>query len=263
MAEPPSVPTTSEGEGEDPFVSLSEALLERHLQRLTFPQIRRGLEALSAIYVEERARLRRGAALDGAGKRAAFALYYGASHFLAVRAVARSLACKQQPAQRIVDLGCGTGMAGSAIALELGGQPTLHGVDENAWAVEETRWTWRQLGLLGEARVGDAVRAAEGGRGSFLVVAYTVNEIDVKAREHLRVRLLRAAQSGARVLIVEPMALRPLPWWKSWAASFNAAGGRADAWRFALSLPPRLALLGKAAGLKHQDGKARSLYIEA
>ena len=53
------------------------------------------LRALSATYVERRDRLREGAALAGAGKRAAFALFYGPLHYLLVRDIVRSLGAGQ------------------------------------------------------------------------------------------------------------------------------------------------------------------------
>ena len=57
------------------FATHYRDLEARHLSELTFAEVRRGLQALSSLYVERRERLADGAALDGAGKRAAFALY--------------------------------------------------------------------------------------------------------------------------------------------------------------------------------------------
>ena len=59
----------------DPFPAFYAALEARHRSELTFQEIRRALQALSSLYVERRERLGGGTALDGAGKRAAFALY--------------------------------------------------------------------------------------------------------------------------------------------------------------------------------------------
>ena len=93
-----------------------EALAARHLADLTTAEVTRALRALSSCYVERRDRLSTGAALDGAGKRAAFALFYGVQHFLIARDVARHLATDLR-ATRVIDLGCGTGAAGAAVAL--------------------------------------------------------------------------------------------------------------------------------------------------
>ena len=56
-------------------------------------------------------------ALDSAGKRAAFALFYAPLHFIAVTEVIRALATSREAPATILDLGCGTGAAGAAWAL--------------------------------------------------------------------------------------------------------------------------------------------------
>src|SRR4051794_34952504 len=58
-----------------------DALDQRHLADLTSSEVARALRALSSCYVERRARLATGGALDSAGKRAAFALFYAPLHF--------------------------------------------------------------------------------------------------------------------------------------------------------------------------------------
>src|SRR5215210_6798605 len=67
------------------------ALEARHLADLTFPEVSRALRALSSAYVERRQRLAEGAALAGAGKRAAFALFYGPLHYLLIREIVQAL----------------------------------------------------------------------------------------------------------------------------------------------------------------------------
>jgi hypothetical protein len=260
---PGAVAMTVETTPPDPVLAWCHALEERHLRELTFPEVRRGLEALSTVYVERRDRLGRGAALDGAGKRAAFALFYGPLHFLVTREILARLPLSGARLERVVDLGCGTGAVGAAVALAASVRPAMLGVDVNRWAVDEARWTYRQLGLAGEARVGDAGRAIGGSTGTALVAGYTVNELDDARRDEWLARLLTAARAGAHVLVVEPIAIRPLPWWDGWSARFADLGGRADEWEFPLQLPPRQALLSKAAGLRHQRVKARTLYLGA
>jgi len=63
------------------------------------------------------------------------------------------------------------------------------------------------------------------------------------------------------VLVIEPIARRPAPWWGDWARRFEAAGGRDDRWRVPVKLPERLRLLDKAAGLKHPELTGRSLAL--
>src|SRR5882672_8691975 len=102
-----------------PIDAWLSALEARHLADLTFPEVSRSLRALSATYVERRDRLREGAALAGAGKRAAFALFYGPLHYLLVREIVRAIpeatggAVLSGP-PTLIDLGCGTGAAGAA-----------------------------------------------------------------------------------------------------------------------------------------------------
>ena len=100
--------------GSDPFPAWFTALEARHLSRLTFAEVRRGLQALSALYVDRGKRLGTGAALEGSGKRAAFALFYAPLHFLLVRDVVRALGAGEAGPRSIVDLGCGTGTAAAA-----------------------------------------------------------------------------------------------------------------------------------------------------
>ena len=265
MAAPPSGPTISEppapGGGGDPFSDWCEALAARHLRELTFPEVRRGLTALSAVYVEERRRLARGAALDGAGKRAAFALFYGPVHYLVTREIAGALGASRPAPARLFDLGCGTGAAGAAWAIAAGRSPEIVGVDVSPWALAEARWTWSHFGLRGRVRTERAEQSVLGGPGAGILAAFTVNELEPPSRERLLANVIAAAERGARVLVIEPIAKRSLPWWGDWERAFAAAGGRADLWRLPAVLPERLRLLDKAAGLHHDLLTARSLYL--
>jgi SAM-dependent methyltransferase len=249
---------------ESPGVSVEAwyaALEARHLATLTFPEVRRALQALSSLYVERRDRLARDGALDGAGKRAAFALFYGPLHFMVVREIARALrACDPAP-KRIVDLGCGTGAAGAAWATGCARRAVVSGIDASGWAIGEAEWNLRTLGVSSTLRRGDLAAQPLGGEGEGIVAAYTVNELDDASREALLPRLLTAHRKGSRVLIVEPIARRPVPFWPSWEETFRAAGGRAETWRFDAAFPERMKLLDKAAGLDHRELTARSLWL--
>src|SRR5262245_44297798 len=103
----------------DAFVRWIDAAFERWLGELTWSEIARALGALSRDYVERRGRLQADDILAGRGKRAAFALYYASRHFLTVREIARRV--EPPPRPRIVDLGCGLGVAGAAWSLAIGG----------------------------------------------------------------------------------------------------------------------------------------------
>ena len=245
---------------DDAFIRWCQALEQRHLRNLNFSEVRRGVQALSSLYVSRRQRLDRNAALDGAGKRAAFAMFFGPLHFLLVRQIARALEARVPSAMNVLDLGCGTGVAGAAWALEMSPVPKLLGVDRNSWVRDECKWTYRQLGLEGKVKTPDLTTLRLPPRTA-VIAAFTTNELDGDLRARFRTDLLTAAKGGAPVLVIEPIARRLTSWWDEWARDWKAAGGREDEWRFAVELPERLALMDKAAGLDHRELTGRSLWL--
>jgi hypothetical protein len=241
---------------DDRFVHWFEALEERHLKNLNFSEIRRAVQALSSLYVSRRERLGRNSVLDGAGKRAAFAMFFGPLHFLLVREIVRALDARVPPETGILDLGCGTGVAGAAWALEMNAAPRVTGVDRSVWAIEECKWTYRQLGVQGVTKSAD-VDTVRIPHASAVIAAFTVNELNAAARDRFRKEL------RGPTLVIEPIARRLTSWWDEWAREFKAAGGREDEWRFRVDLPERLALMDKAAGLDHRELTGRSLWLPA
>jgi SAM-dependent methyltransferase len=236
-----------------------DALEARHLADLRVPEVTRALRALSSAYVERRHTVARGATLDSHGKRAAFALFYAPLHFLVTQHVVRALSADAPPPSSVLDVGCGTGAAGAAWALAAGGVPVT-GIDRHPWAVDEARWTYKQLGLSGYARQGDVARLPAAKPGSALIAAYVLNELPDATRRRVEDALVDAAGRGVSVLVLEPIA-RPLtPWWDDAARRIEAIGGRADEWRFPAALPRLLQLFDRAAGLNHRELTARSLY---
>jgi hypothetical protein len=233
----------------------------RHLADLRVPEVTRALRALSSAYVERRHKVSAGATLDSAGKRAAFALFYSPLHFLATFHVVQALTANDGRIRTIVDLGCGAGAAGAAWALACGEKTAVSGVDRHPWAVEEARWTYKQLQIAGHARQGDLSRMAPPPRGSAVVAAYTLNELPEASRRRVEARLIEAASAGVASLVLEPIARAVSPWWDDTAERVIAAGGRVDEWRFPVSLPPLLQLFDRAAGLNHHELKLRSAYI--
>jgi len=245
----------------DIFTEWLAALEARHLADFRVPEVTRALRALSSAYVQRRHRVAAGAPLDSAGKRAAFALFYGPLHFLTVWHVVRALGADAPPPVSTLDLGCGTGVAGAAWALSAGGTPIVTGIDRHPWAIDEARWTYRQLDLRGQARLGDLARLPRVASHGGIVAAYVLNELTTMVRESIEAQLLDAASRGARVLVIEPIARGITPWWDATAARVRAAGGRADEWRIPVDLPARLRLFDKAAGLDHRELTARTLYL--
>ena len=248
-------------EKETAFRVWTAALGDRHLADLTLAEVGRALRALSSCYVERRGKLAEGGALAGAGKRAAFALFYGPLHFLIVREIVRAL--DLQGVRAILDLGCGTGAAGAAWATEAG-VPSIAGFDRHPWAVTEARWTYDNFGLTGRTTRADIGRLAlRVSARSGVLAAYAVNELLPEGRAALLPRLLGAASDGASVLVVEPIARRGFPWWPEWEAAFGRVGGRADEWRFRVPLPDLQGRLARAAGLDPRELTARSLTLGA
>ncbi len=269
----------SVNEREDKWMAALEA---RQLADLTFPEVSRSLRALSSTYVERRAGLKEGAALAGAGKRAAFALFYGPLHFLLVQHIVATLGRPFTTIEALVDLGCGTGASGAGWATACATSPRVTGIDRHPWAVDEARRTCADLAVRATFRVDDLTHVTMAGRpiervrtrgasrvtpppsvrGHGVLLAFAVNEIaDAAERDALRARLLAHAGAGGRVLVVEPLAGFVAPWWKAWQSAFESAGGRADEWRVRAELPAIVEKLDRAAGLNHRELKARSLAI--
>jgi len=236
-------------------------LERRHLGDLTLSEVGRALRALSSCYVERRSKLVEGGALASRGKRAAFALFYGALHLFTTREIVRALPDALNDLSSVIDLGCGTGAAGAAWALEIRAR-SIRGYDRHPWAVSEANATYAHFGLNGYASQRDVTRTAlKIDRPTGIVAAYTVNELSADGRAALLATLLRAHDKAARVLVIEPIARRATPWWKEWQEAFSRGGGRADEWRFRIALPPTQQALARSAGLDPRELTARSLWL--
>lgn len=245
------------------------ALQTRHQAALTSHEFLKAVRALSARYVERRSELAGRSALDSAGKRAAFAAFYAPLHFFTAREVIRSLGAGSACAETIVDLGCGTGVASAAWALALQ-TAELRGVDRHAWAVQETQWTWRELGLVGRGRQADLTEAAERLARTrdrldrtAIIAGWSVNELRSAERTRLLQTLLAMGSRKAAILVIEPLARAATPWWDEWTSAFTIAGGRADQWKFDVALPEPLARIDEAAGFRREGLGAKSLWLAA
>jgi hypothetical protein len=253
------------------YAAWLEGLERRHLGDLTRREVARALGALSSCYVERRTKLAEGGALSSAGKRAAFALFYGPQHFLVTQQIVESVSDARAGITDIIDLGCGTGAAGAAWALASAAR-SIRGFDVHPWAIQEASWTYRQFQLDGHAVRSNLTRL-EGSpanrallaarRGTGILAAYTVNELPPESRGPLLAALLAAHDRGATVLVVEPIARRlsGAAWWGDWQSEFETAGGRGDEWRFPASLPATTLALARAAGLDPRELTARSLFL--
>jgi hypothetical protein len=240
---------------DDAFSRWLAAAEERYLADLTRAELGRALRVLGAWYVSRPEGLAQGRALEGTGKRAAFALYYGPLHFLLVRAIAAGM--PQRGTGLVVDVGCGTGVAGAAWALETGA--TVQGIDVNAWAVAEAVWTYRALGVSGTARRGAVADLRLPSRPATILAAFVVNELAPAHRAALLTTLHQAITRNHRVVVIEPIARTISPWWADWERALGPLGAQAREWRFPASLPPLLRDLDKAAKVTHRELTARTL----
>jgi SAM-dependent methyltransferase len=246
---------------DDPFAHWIAALEAKHLAELTFPEVSRALRALSSTYVERRQKLAEGAALSGAGKRAAFALFYGPLHYLLLAHIVETLPGATSGSATLLDLGCGTGASGVAWARAFEKSPRVLGIDRHPWALGEAVETYRAFGIAATVRHGDIGRTSLPNGPAAILAAFAVNELPDAARDALLTRLVDRAARGDRVLVVEPLAGFVARWWKRWRDTFEAAGGRADEWRLRADLPPIVAKLDRAAGLNHREITGRSLWL--
>jgi len=247
-----------EGPLREVFDRWIEAVLAR-AEPLTFREIRKGVRALSSLYVERRDAGGPARALEGRGKRAAFASYYAALHFLTTWHALDALGDDApEDVARVLDLGCGTGAAGAAAARALGAQRVL-GLDRSGWALAEARRTYAAFGLDSRTRRG-ALPAAlpnRAGSGDLLLLAWTTNELADPARDELRGDLQRARERGARLLLLEPLSGRASPWWNDWCEALPEI--RNDTLKRRVTRPAWIAQMDKAAGLDHSVLGARLL----
>jgi hypothetical protein len=236
-------------------------LESRHLADLRFAEVSRALRALSSTYVERRRALRDGAALAGAGKRAAFALFYGPLHYLTMREVVRRLGAGAVGGRTLVDLGCGTGAAGAAWVDEAPALSRVLAIDRHPWAIAEATRTYRHFNVPVQLRQADLASIGWPKTAAAFLAAFAVNELPEPARNSLLGRLIERGTGGDAVLIAEPLARSVAPWWRDWEKAFAVAGGRADEWRFPADLPEVVARLDRAAGLNHRELTVRTLWI--
>jgi SAM-dependent methyltransferase len=224
-------------------------------------EIRQGVRALSALYVEERRRgdlARR--AVGGAARRAALATYYAPLHFLVAFAAAEALLGAAIAPARVLDLGCGTGATGAAAALATGATGPVLAVDRSPWALGRARRTYAAFGLAARARRGPLPASLPGLRaGDLAVLGWAVNELAAEARAHLLAALARGVARGARLLLLEPLAGAACPWWDEAAARLAPAGVHVALVKRALARPAWIETLDAAAGLDHRTLGARVL----
>src|SRR5262245_2640413 len=229
---------------------------------LTFAEVRKGVQALSARYVEgRRAGGVRAGALGGAGLRAAFTSFYAPLHFLTAFATALTLpAAFRSGVTRVVDLGAGSGAVGAALALAAGRAEVL-AFDRSAWALGEARHTFASFGLQGRTRRAELPAGLPRLSPVDLVAAgWLLNEGGPGLREALARGFTRALQAGARILVLEPLARGVSPWWDDFAAALAPVGAASALLKWTIERPAWIARLDAASRLDHRELGARVLW---
>jgi len=230
---------------------------------LTTRELGRGIRAVSRVYVEQRnAGALRNRATQSAGKRAAFARFYAPLHFLCLWHAFDILegALDGASPSRILDLGCGSGAAGAALALRLSPRPRVEGIDALGWALGEARKTYAHFGLRARTRRGELpCSMPQVGAADLMVCGWLLNELDTHEREQLLRRLEQGLDRGAACVILEPLAGSASPWWDAAVARLGRRGLRDGLFKTEVELPEALRVLDRAAGLDHRVIGARWL----
>ncbi len=164
-------------------------------------------------------------AVEGRGKRAALATYYAPLHFLATQhALARIGPARFGPVRRVFDSAAeparrapprrACSIAASVVA-----------IDRSGFALSEARHTYAAFGLLAQTKRAQLPeRLPRPAPGDLWVLGWAVNELDERSRNALGERLVRAIESGVRVLLLEPLASGVVPWWPEWGTELARLG---------------------------------------
>lgn len=229
---------------------------------LTFPEVRKGVQAVSSLYVDRRPSAGLGArTTESDGKRAALSTFYAPLHFLmSLRAAAELPAAVRSGIRRVHDLGCGTGVVGAAVARVCDPPVEVLGIDRSGWALREARFTYAGFGVRGRTRRASIPEALPTLRpGDAVTLGWMANELEPSARSELLAFLERAAQRGHPLLVLEPLARGIAPWWPAWSAALCPLGVRDLELKEALERPSWIERLDEASGLDHRTLGARVL----
>ncbi len=235
---------------------------DRWARDLTFQELRKSVSAVSDWYVHKRSTENLGdRATDGRGKRAAFVVYFGSLHLLLVQA----WLAERPPvrASAVVDLGCGPGVVGAAVARWCGAS-RVWSSDRLGAHLEVAAWTGRALGVKLQTRKAALPSAVPSIREpTLLTLGWVLNELDDETRAHTIVQLRRAMADGAGVLVFAPLSTRATPWWSNVVAQLTEATPDAEEGIFRCRpvRPPLIVDLDRATRLDHREMGARYLFV--
>ena len=233
-----------------------------HCPPLDRTELRKGIQALSDLYVARRSggRLSQRAA-EGPAKRAAFATFFAPLHFFTCWAVLQRVATPGGLAGgKVVDLGCGTGAVGAAVA-RFGGADSVLGIDRTGWSLGAAARTWQHLDVVGRGRRASLPAGMGWPKGgATLTFGWSLNELPENDRVDTLKRVEAGLRKGCGLLVLEPLSRRITPWWEEVAGRLGRLGVAAHQVKVSVELPPLLRDLDRAAGLDHRLLGARALW---
>jgi hypothetical protein len=251
----------------DPVEAWVTALFTRALADLRWPELRKGVQALSALYVHGRDRgdLAPRAA-EGRGKLAAFQCVFAPLHLLTARALVGAVPPPTSPyvwPTQILDLGCGSGAAGAGVALAVAAcapAPRVDGVDRVAAHLPHARGTYAAFGLAHRVHAGTMPGAVGApAAGTLIVLGWSLNELDPTARAATVHAVVRGLRKGAGLLLLEPLSTQISPWWRQLVEQLADEDAQEHVFKQRIPLPRELADMDRSAGLDHQVLGCRAL----
>lgn len=161
-----------------------------------------------------------------------------------------------QPAERVLDVGCGTGAAMRFAAHSVGPEGSVHGVDVSGAMLECARATLAETGATIELRTGDALELPIGG-GAYDVVLCAQTLQFLPNRSGAIEEMRRALRRGGRVGVSTWAAIEGSPYFRSVVGAIErhigseAARGVGDG--FGLSSPEVLRALLAGGGFESAE----------
>lgn len=240
-----------------------DAAHKKWARDLTFQELRRGVQAVSNLYVHKRGKgeLSRKAA-DGRGKKAAFAVYFGGLHLVLVQAWTASQRAVE--GVEVEDLGCGPGVVGAAVARWVGA-PRVASSDIRGDHLQVAAWTARRLGLRSRTRKAGLPGAISSTcrRPTLWCFGWVLNELSDSQRAATTSALKARIERGDGAVLFAPLSTRASPWWSKEVRQLRAVSPALleEEFRCRPKLPDLLKDLDRATRLNHQELGARVLYV--